>query len=171
MTTFNYAPYNRPAQECAPAGFVVVSADKTEFTPYGVIGYTAPLDAMACWKYELRDLNTKLVVGSKVQYVLRGKLYTGEITSIEGDTAYVDDAEKLPSWRLTVLHSDVKNSAEQRVLNAVKNGHRIAFSVALAADLQPHQAVAVLKRLVSLGVVHRQTCSDFLGTWGEYHEA
>jgi hypothetical protein len=99
-TTFQYAPINRPAQEAAPEGYVIVSTERTEFTPYGIIAYTRKLTAMEAYKYELRNLKTDYAIGAQVAYVMGGKVYEGVITSFEKNCAYVDDYELLPLWRL-----------------------------------------------------------------------
>jgi hypothetical protein len=95
-----YAPMNRPVEEAAPKGYTVVSGPSDDFT-YGVISYDSPLSPLDQWKYEFQNLTNDYQIGEIVAYVLNGKVYTGEITSME-DTLhiYVDDYECLPYWKL-----------------------------------------------------------------------
>lgn len=101
VAAFNlYAPMNRPVEEAAPVGYTMVSTEYSELTPYGVISYANPLSALDLYKYEFRNLDKVYSVGDKVEYVLKGKVYQGEITSFYSGCAYIDDCELLPVWRL-----------------------------------------------------------------------
>jgi hypothetical protein len=103
--THLYATRSRPAMfGTVPPGFKIESEEQTDLTPFGTISYEAPLDALTCWKYELRNLFEDYKVGDEVVWVEGGKVCAGKIFQIDDKwTIWADEYTKLPFWALHLI--------------------------------------------------------------------
>lgn len=137
--THLYATRSRPAMYgTVPPGFTVVSEEQTDLTPFGTISYETQLDALTCWKYELRNLFKDYKVGDKVSWVEGGKVFTCQIYMIDEEgTMWADQYTPLPPyWNLHLTPS----ADEQRSYDLKRPSHLIAGQV--IRDIEALQMVA-----------------------------
>jgi len=69
-----------------------------------------------------------------------------------------------------MTYSDSYLTIESRVLDAVADGCRISFAVALRVGIDWKQADNIINDLVRRGLLSRVVRRDFFGTWYEYEE-